>query len=92
MLYGSWLLFGTIERSFSPRTMERQVALYIDTPRHFTVEQKADLHEDIFERLMEKKEELEIKDITYRYQRGSGRSRGGGPGWGRKSDRGHAHR
>jgi HAE1 family hydrophobic/amphiphilic exporter-1 len=77
MLYGSWLLFGTIERSFSPRTMERQVALYIDTPRHFTIEQKAELHEDVFQLLMSKKDELEIKDISYRYRRGSGRSRGG---------------
>ncbi len=78
MLYGSWLLFGTIERSFSPRTMERQVSLYVDTPRHFTVEQKADLHDEIFQLLMGQKDELEIKDITYRYRRGSGRSRGGG--------------
>ena len=32
MLYGSWLLFGTIERSFSPRTMERTVALHRYAP------------------------------------------------------------
>jgi HAE1 family hydrophobic/amphiphilic exporter-1 len=82
MLYGSWLLFGTIERSFSPRTMERQVALYIDTPRSYTVEQKAELHDELFGLLMEKKAELEIQDISYRYRRGSGRSRGG---WGGQS-------
>ncbi len=82
MLYGSWLLFGTIERSFSPRTMEREVSIYVDVPRHFSVEQKAALHEEIFQLLMEKKIELDIKDITYRYERGSGRSRGGGPGGG----------
>jgi HAE1 family hydrophobic/amphiphilic exporter-1 len=79
MLYGSWLLFGTIERTFTPRTMERQVALYIDTPRHYSLEQKAALHEELYQILDARRDELEIADITYRYQRGSGRSRGG---WG----------
>jgi HAE1 family hydrophobic/amphiphilic exporter-1 len=79
MLYGSWLLFGTIERSFSPRTMERQVALYIDMPRSYTVEQKGAVYDEVFALLSAKKDELEIKDMSYRYQRGSGRSRGG---WG----------
>jgi HAE1 family hydrophobic/amphiphilic exporter-1 len=79
MLYLSWLLFGTIERTFSPRTMERQVALYIDTPRHYSIEQKAALYEELYQILDARRDELEIADLSYRYTRGTGRSRGG---WG----------
>ncbi len=39
MLYGSFKLLGTIERTFSPRTMERQISINVDTPRSYSLEQ-----------------------------------------------------
>ncbi len=77
MLYGSWALFQTIERSFTPRSMERQITVYVDAPRHYSLEQTATLFDEVAELLLSKKEELEIADINYRYNRAGGRSRGG---------------
>ncbi len=77
MLYGSWVLFGTIERSFSPRSMERQVTIYLDTPRHYSFEQTQALYSEVSELLDQRREELDIADIVYEYSRRGGRSRGG---------------
>jgi HAE1 family hydrophobic/amphiphilic exporter-1 len=77
MLYGSWALFGTIERTFSPRSMERQVRIYIDTPRHYSFEQIQSLYSEVAELLDGRREELDISDIVYNYTRQGGRSRGG---------------
>ena len=79
MLYGSWALFGTIERSFSPRSMERQVTIYLDTPRHYSFEQIQALYSEVADLLDHRREELDISDIVYEYSRRGGRSRGG---WG----------
>jgi HAE1 family hydrophobic/amphiphilic exporter-1 len=77
MLYGSWLLFGTIERTFTPRSMERQVAIRVDTPRQYSVEETDALYREIVTVLEAKREDLEIADIAYSYNRGSSRSGGG---------------
>ena len=79
MLYGSWILFGTIERTFSSRSMERQITVHVDAPRHYSFEQIEALYGEVAALLTEHKEELDVADIVYSYRRGSGRSR---MGWG----------
>ena len=78
MLWGSWKLFGTIERTFTPRTMARQVTINVDTPRNYSLEQTRAVFEEVAGILDAHREELEIQDISYRYRRAGGRSRGGG--------------
>ena len=85
MLYGSWYLLGTIERSFSPRTMARQISVNVDTPRSYTLEQTRALYTDVAQLLNDNREQLDIADVVYRYSRTGGRSRGGWRG-GRKFD------
>lgn len=75
MLWGSWNLFGSIERSFAGRTQERQVEINIDTPRNYTLEQTAALFSELRGILMAHKEELDVADITSSYSRSGGRSR-----------------
>ena len=77
MLYGSYLLLGTIERTFSPRTMERQISINVDTPRSYSLEQTQELYAELASLLNEHRDELDISDVVYRYSRTGGRSRGG---------------
>ncbi|TDI48185.1 MAG: efflux RND transporter permease subunit [Acidobacteria bacterium] len=77
MLYGSYVLLGTIERTFSPRTMARQISINVDTPRSYSLEQTRELYAEVAKILNEKQEELDISDVVYRYSRTGGRSRGG---------------
>jgi HAE1 family hydrophobic/amphiphilic exporter-1 len=77
LLWGSVHLFGTIERSYSGRSEDRQVTIQVDTPRQYSLEQTAALYEEIYELLDTRREELDIADISYGYNRGTGRSRGG---------------
>lgn len=77
MLYGSFVLLGTIERTFSPRTMERQISINVDTPRSYSLEQTQALYAEVADLLNERREELDISDVVYRYSRTGGRSRGG---------------
>ena len=79
MLWGSWALFSGIERSFTHGSQERQVRINVDTPRNYSLEQTAALFEEVRQLLEPRREELEIADIVYEYDRRSGRSRGG---WG----------
>jgi HAE1 family hydrophobic/amphiphilic exporter-1 len=79
MLWGSWALFQGIERSFGGGAVERQVTINIDTPRNYSLEQTAALFEDVRALLESHRQELEISDLVYEYDRRSGRSRGG---WG----------
>lgn len=77
MLYGSFKLLGTIERTFTPRTMERQISINVDTPRSYSLEQTQALYSEVASLLNEHREELDISDVVYRYSRTGGRSRGG---------------
>lgn len=77
LLYGSWWLFGTIERSFGSRTEDREVTINVDTPRSYTLDQTAALFDEVYDLLNTRKDDLDIADITYRYDNSSGRSRGG---------------
>ncbi len=75
MLVGVVQLFKGIERSFSSRPLERQVILKVDTPRQYSVEQTEALYTSVYQLLDSRREELDIADIAYSYDRGTGRSR-----------------
>ena len=77
LLWGSIHLFGTIERSFSSRSEERRVTILVDTPRQYSLEQTRALYEEVYEIVDTRREELDIADISYAFDRGTGRSRGG---------------
>ncbi len=77
MLFGSFKLLGTIERTFSPRTMERQISINVDTPRSYSLEQTRELFAEVTSLLNEHRDELDISDVVYRFSRSGGRSRGG---------------
>lgn len=76
MLWASWWVFSGIERTLFFGSLERQVTVYIDTPRNYSVEQTAAVFEEVRELLAERRDDLEIADIVYRYDRSTGRSRG----------------
>ena len=78
MLWGSWKLFGTIERTFTSRTIARQITINVDTPRNYSLQQTQAVFSEVSELLKAKREELEIADIAHRYRLTGGRSRGGG--------------
>ena len=75
MFWGSVRLFGTIERSFGSRSLERQVIVRVDIPRQYSLAQTRALYEELYALLDDRREELDIADISYSYDRGTGRSR-----------------
>jgi HAE1 family hydrophobic/amphiphilic exporter-1 len=75
LFYGSLKLFGSIEQSFSGRSLERQVIIKVDTPRQYSLAQTAALYEEVYALLDESREQLDISDISYGYDRSTGRSR-----------------
>jgi HAE1 family hydrophobic/amphiphilic exporter-1 len=76
MFAGTIYIFTTIERSFSGRSLEREVTIRIDTPRQYSLEQTAALYEEIYDLLNARRAELDIADISHSHDRGTGRSRG----------------
>ncbi|MCD4750561.1 MAG: efflux RND transporter permease subunit [Thermoanaerobaculales bacterium] len=76
LLGWSWNLYQGIGRSFSPPSFERRLAIEIDVPRSYSVEQKRELYDEVYALLNEHRNELEIADITHSFRRTSGRSRG----------------
>jgi HAE1 family hydrophobic/amphiphilic exporter-1 len=79
MLAGAGYLFTTIDRAFSSGGEERQVVISVDTPRQYTLDQTRALFDGLYQTFDQRREELEIVDIAYSYDRGSGKARGG---WG----------
>lgn len=77
LLWGSWDLFTSIERSFSTRAMEREVTIHVDTPRQYSFDQTKALYDEVYALLDARREELDIEDISHSFDRGTGRSRGG---------------
>ncbi len=75
MFAGVIYLFTTIERSFTSRSLERQVILKVDTPRQYSLEQTHALYRELYELLDTHREELGIADVSYAYDRSTGRSR-----------------
>jgi HAE1 family hydrophobic/amphiphilic exporter-1 len=72
---GSIYLFTTIERSFAVRPLEREVIVKVDTPRQYSLDQVQQLYDEIYALLDGRREELDIADIAFSYDRGTGRSR-----------------
>lgn len=77
LLGASVYLFSTIQRSFSGRSLDREVVINVDTPRQYSLEDTRALYEDLYRLLDGRREELGIADISYSFDRGTGRSRGG---------------
>lgn len=77
LLWSSWALFGSIERSFGSRTQARQLTINVDTPSSYSLEQTQKLFETTYRKLDAQRQALDISDISYRYNVGGGRSRGG---------------
>ncbi len=75
MFGGSIYLFTTIERAFSGRSLEREVIVKVDTPKQYSLQQIESLYREIYELLDARREDLDIVDITYNHDRGTGRSR-----------------
>lgn len=72
MLWGSWTLFNSIERTFGSRTLERQVTIDVEPPRQYTLEDTEALYDEVYELLDTRREELGIADISYSYSRSVG--------------------
>lgn len=69
-------LFKGIERSFGSRSLERQVVIKVDTPRQYSPEQTAALYREVYQILDGRRDELDIADVAYSFDRDTGRSRG----------------
>ena len=80
LLWGSWWLFGTIERTFGSRGQQRELTINVDTPRSFGVEENRALFEEVYALFDQRREGLEIADITHRFDTSTGRARGHGRG------------
>jgi HAE1 family hydrophobic/amphiphilic exporter-1 len=76
MLYGSFLLYQNIGRSFTVPSYERQITIMVDTPPSYEMDNKSELYERVYAVLDEHRDELDISDISYGFKRGAGRSRG----------------
>lgn len=75
MFAGAIYLFGTIERSFAGNQLDREVIVKVDTPRQYSLEQIHALYDEVYAILDGMREELDIADIAYSYDRSTGRSR-----------------
>ena len=80
LLYGSYQLLQTIERSAGTRTLSRQLTVFVDTPRAYSLDQTAALFEELGAIFEEHREALDLAHVTAAYSTGSGRSRGRGGG------------
>jgi HAE1 family hydrophobic/amphiphilic exporter-1 len=75
--WGVIYLFTTIERSFTSRSLERQVIVRVDTPRQYSLAQTEALYKRLYELFDAHRDDLDIADVAYGYDRGTGKSRGG---------------
>ncbi len=76
LLWGSWRLYSGIERTFSPPSENRQISLFVDMPKRYSIEQRALVFDEVYELLDSKRDEWEIADISHEFRTGGGRSRG----------------
>lgn len=70
--WGTWQLYGSIDRDWQPRTPERRMDLTIDMPRTYKVDQIEAIFDSLEALLLEKKQELEIAQISSRYMKHRG--------------------
>jgi HAE1 family hydrophobic/amphiphilic exporter-1 len=75
LLWGSIRMFMGIERSFETTSFERQVAVQVETPVNYSIDEKHALFERLYDLFDSHREELEIADVSYRYRRSSARQR-----------------
>jgi HAE1 family hydrophobic/amphiphilic exporter-1 len=75
MLVGSFYLYNHLGRTFTVPSYERQITILVDTPPSYTLEDKSELYDRVYRTLDAHRDELEVSDISYGFQRGSGRSR-----------------
>jgi HAE1 family hydrophobic/amphiphilic exporter-1 len=70
--WGAWQLYGSIDRDWQPRTLERRMDLNIDVPRTYKVAQIEALYDTLETILLDRKESFEISQISSRYSKHSG--------------------
>ena len=80
LLYGSWVLYNGIERSFTRPSQGRALTLFVDTPRQMGTDERLAFYGEIYDLLDVKRDEWEIADIAHSVRRGGGRSRSYGGG------------
>ncbi len=78
MLWGSWNLYMGIERTFSPPSEGRQITLFVDSPKRYSLEQRKALFQATYELLDENRAQWEIADVTHNFDRAATRRRGWG--------------
>jgi HAE1 family hydrophobic/amphiphilic exporter-1 len=74
LLGGSIYLLNSIERAFSSRAPEREVIVKVDTPKQYSPEQIETLYKETYALIDSQRGALDIADIAYAYDRGTGRS------------------
>jgi len=78
LLVGANHMFGSIGRQFSMGGgEERQVTINIDVPRQYSLAQTRALFDELYAVIDARRDALDVKNITYSYDRGTGRARGG---------------
>ena len=70
ILWVAFAMLSGIERTFSPRSMERQVELRVETPRSYSLDETRATFEEAVAVLDGRRESLEIADVAYEYRRG----------------------
>jgi HAE1 family hydrophobic/amphiphilic exporter-1 len=80
VLVWSWNLYQGIGRTQMAHSFERFLRINVDVPKSYSVEQKRDLYDAVYAMLDERREELDIANITHSFRRSAGRSRGWGGG------------
>ena len=65
--WGAWELYGSIDRDWQPRTPERRMDLEIELPRTYDVTQIEALYDTLETTLLDRKESLEIAQVSSRY-------------------------
>ncbi|MDE2976292.1 MAG: efflux RND transporter permease subunit, partial [Acidobacteriota bacterium] len=80
LLYGSWELYNSIERSFNQPSQGRALTIFVETPRQMGMDDRLALYDEVYGLLDSKRDEWEIADIAHQVRRGGGRSRGYGGG------------
>ncbi len=80
LLYGSWELYNSIERSFNQPSQGRALTVFVETPRQMGMDERLALYDEVYTLLDSRRDEWEIADIAHQVRRGGGRSRGHGGG------------
>ena len=69
---GAWHLYGSIDRDWQPRTPERRMDLTLEVPRTYDVTQIEALYDTVETVLLNKKQDLEISQVSSRYMKHRG--------------------